>query len=1267
MSLSRSVTISYYDPYGVAPKVVKDIESRLPLKSLYWHDPPRPLRSINSLSVLLKEETTNGESVLQHQIPGLLDTPYMKIILVKCDDNDTYRSSVRRTIREWFTTHVASRRDSTEWLIFYCAPNGSSSSSTLRLKTSVFDKIKADFNTTSKEDRCLLIRPNSTTAEEEDLWNEIMTKIKEGILDSFGKRVHMYEEEVKKLEAKKSIPGWNFATFFVMKEGLALSFEAVSLLEDALIQYDALDATFMQLMKENNVTFLKEVGFSTDSMVPLLSRKDDPAVRHNILENNISLFDFKCYLFSRQASLLLQLMSAAASPSMVAVRIAEFLFRARNFTLEISKMLLSYKKNSYLVANWVFGIVQEVMNVTESMPEVLQGGKTRDVAEGKAEIIMLARSSIERIAKMKGWSINDDIEEVNINDDDDQDNEINDQVMHPKLKEVIANEESYVSTYMSLTDAARNYFESADRTRSVDKLRVEMAKIKYRSEDYEGAAELLSSLPQIYNSQGWEAISTNLFLMYADCLYHLHRKEDYLKIYLQLLANRKSSSVASVQEICQRIQKASKIGETAKVTTATTTTTTTTTAMTATYPLDSLFTTKLADHVDLSDKQEDTLSITLFVNNEFRTKWKIDSILVRLIESSGIRQALIFKSSHASIIDHGTTKVVLTTRHNIPGLYAIDSIEFAMGNLLLVKDYADQRYSIGESNSRNDSNKSNTDEKVKNSINNHQLVLYQQPGNMDVQVHPSSKQYLADARKVIIEVHTGWNNVHSGQLIARSASSGFKLRLNDSIAEVQRQSKNEGHYGNRDNEQFDAYEITKSPEQAMKIRFGELGSQAILRLTVPYSAEPDAKELYVRVQIEFRVASSGGSGDDNKDDTDELFTLSVIRHCSLALSLAVNVQDVFKAEKLFSKFSVSCVGKNTAPLRVLSTKLIGQDEFDVKSSGSSNSAFVVLAKQSASYVFQITHKNDGSAKRHHGVDGDQNGKPTTPLMLHIRFRKLEDEMRHSITRHVRTTLAAYDMSKYGFLIDHHVQSLVSCDTSTYGFLDKIDLTKFDLEYWQRLIKNVPELDRPKILKALNNLFVEISKDAEQELEPLTKEMIIPVEIPIVELLFTLELWYNPPATSPGATTSSDNPATATKSFSDCVFYIGEAIPVTLELTLSRSWGSHGGRKDVQDGSSGQAEFVYEVFADPDTWIVSGKRKGNFLIDIEHDDDKKDAVVRVPLVLLPLKRGNLLLPPVEVRPALRQYERLTAEVDYKNNAESILVLPEVSNVVFSVSE
>ena len=417
--------------------IAHDLYQRLPLRNLHWNSASRPLRSISSLhielvadsNVSLQDTSTppisgasnqaneNGlashavdfpraqapvaeepRKARRHQIPGLRQTPYLKVYLLRCGDTESYKATSRKLLREWIKNHTPQSQSSTsiskqenhdafEWLIVHVVLSGDDVSASrlsgssksdsrwpTRTSSSVIEKIRADFNGTSKSavDRVAQVkateisdgveassRPtpsvNQTSGYDHRGWEDLINKLKFLILASFDLRVSQYEEDIREKASQRNLPGWNFNTFFVLKEGLARGFESVGLVEDALTGYHELAVGLKAAIDErkpdespDQPTHLFR-GYTEDVLEELKqaisSEISSPKTNHNsthtstnspqvsnrahdfgasildtdrkpfrelILANNISAFDFQCYVFARQVSLLLRLANAVS-------------------------------------------------------------------------------------------------------------------------------------------------------------------------------------------------------------------------------------------------------------------------------------------------------------------------------------------------------------------------------------------------------------------------------------------------------------------------------------------------------------------------------------------------------------------------------------------------------------------------------------------------------------------------------------------------------------------------------------------------------------------------------------------------------------------------------------------------------------------------------------------------------------------------------------------------------------------------------------------
>ena len=391
------------DPSDLFTTLKPRLLDHLPLRNLHWKSSNRPLRSIDTLHVdLIRDghDSTSG-SERRHQIPGLRETPYVKIYLLRCDDNEAYKATCRKQIRDWIKSSGqpgeskkglsnSENHDAWEWLIVHVivpdtpaaaqvraskdAQLGATDSSesiankskwTGKGSAPVLEKLRADFNSSSKSSIDRVAQVRISNAEEqapeaaEEEFGDLIEKLKVSILTSFDLRVRQYEEDIREKDGQRNLPGWNFNTFFILKEGLARGFENVGLLDDALVGYDELAlglevivqeqlegerandhggrfVPFSDELKSKIQACLKDAdeGSGTNAhhifdanIDPSLrlQRRDYPLdasrrpFRDLILANDISILDFRLYIFSRQLELLLRsanALSVADQPSM---------------------------------------------------------------------------------------------------------------------------------------------------------------------------------------------------------------------------------------------------------------------------------------------------------------------------------------------------------------------------------------------------------------------------------------------------------------------------------------------------------------------------------------------------------------------------------------------------------------------------------------------------------------------------------------------------------------------------------------------------------------------------------------------------------------------------------------------------------------------------------------------------------------------------------------------------------------------------------------
>jgi hypothetical protein len=61
-------------------------------------------------------------------------------------------------------------------------------------------------------------------------------------------QINHADEDTRRLDQQRLIPGWNYCQFFILKESLSFTYELMGLFNEALVHYDELEAGFFQTL-----------------------------------------------------------------------------------------------------------------------------------------------------------------------------------------------------------------------------------------------------------------------------------------------------------------------------------------------------------------------------------------------------------------------------------------------------------------------------------------------------------------------------------------------------------------------------------------------------------------------------------------------------------------------------------------------------------------------------------------------------------------------------------------------------------------------------------------------------------------------------------------------------------------------------------------------------------------------------------------------------------------------------------------------------------
>ncbi|RAL11132.1 putative TMEM1 family protein [Aspergillus homomorphus CBS 101889] len=1415
---SSSVTVEYTDPSGLFPALQPVLADKLPLRNLHWKSPTRPVRSIESLRIGFvpaqhegdeqKASTdTTGTTVThrRHQIPGLRQTPYLKIFLLRCDDNDTYKATARRALRDWLKSHASTslsnttttgqeKHDAFDWLILHVVPDGEGAEKAApaskwgRTTTTVLEKVRADFNGASKSavDRVAQIRlPKAGSAakspELTDQVEDFVEKMKNAILSAFDLRVAQYEEDIKEKDSQRSLPGWNFCTFFILKEGLARGFENVGLFEDALLGYDELavgldtaiheqlegtgdqhggaflthskewQESAIKALESDGGTAPKDEDDAEPEPVPSIDTGDFPidsnkkSYREMILASNISIFDFRTYVFSRQVTLLLR---AARAPSL-AIQEADGIKKpTKRATKAENLMLLSQvcdRANEFislaartlradlqtglseidsaakqevidnLVSSWVYAAASQILSQTFSpaltlpettcQPNKASGSSTsaesagdhpkrisslpnsssarssrpgtsevlsseslsintrtgfeipkptpktgsEQLASGRAELYLMARRALEEVSGRYGWKEKWNEERLLFDDEN--------------------NAESDMAE-VSLDDEPQKITEEVPEARylcgiSLPELRVALRSRKTFRMHFEDLTD------QMYRHHIAANRTNSAHAALADMALLRYRQSDFgaaasyfhqltpfygnkhwavlegvsLEMYARCLKelDRSEEYVRTILRLLAKFAAWTESNLSSRQ---------------KTLDASHIFSENalVSEYVDELFKASGALNKEVYAPmTDFFGDLKVKPAIIHYEDKDGFQLQLALRFLLGKRIEINSLKLRLVSAHNpqnnehwleMPTGMTIKSSSTKVlvdSSVSLQGKYFVDRIEIRVRNliftlasGKNASLPVGFREALETEEEDSRPYIYcfSPPNGLQAKIVSPHLVNLQEMRTLELELDSGWNDIKSGTLRVRPATAGLRLRITE--AELV-----EGEI-----------QITANSDSG-NIEFTELKPRSFVRLRIPYSVEEHHPVLSARAEVVYET----GSGS---------FSYSSLHSINSGLPISVNVQDVFKDSVLFSRFTISPA--LMIPLRILRCSIPSSDAYEVQSSIGDSVALDVFPKQPASLIYKIRPQQEN-------VSSPESRRS---LRLSVDFTCVDDECLNAVEKTFHASVTASEFQPYSTLLTSHIvdtfrTQLTTSDMEVIGLLREVETLGYADARWEGLLGALKEP-----MDGLRTWLKEWHKNHPVIRLPtsppvLKRHIIIPVDIPHIQVVHTAELRL---------TNLTDQPRHAA---------VGQMIAAELSIHHTRRWCS----PDQREQADGPLEFTYELHANPDSWLVGGRRRGNFTAN--EGETKTFAIM-----LLPQKAGHLLLPGLEIRsfvppsasspaappppttpskpqpspggaaadPATAtnplQRRPIPCEVDYRNHGETVLVLPDLRTTTVSLS-
>ncbi|KAJ2159373.1 hypothetical protein GGF46_003076 [Coemansia sp. RSA 552] len=521
--------INIKDDGGIWPRISKEFMERLPLRNLIWKggmtQAPRFVERLEmQVSVVEDDKAAAADQAApangQPQQGALLH-----IYLVEADvDGDMYKSVVRPRIKNWVAKVSQTKGES--WLVVYVASAGeiqrmATAPKFLGMRASVFDRMRSDVAGKS-DSRVVMLQEGRV-----DSWNSVFLALRERVVQALEERVQRMSDEIRRMDANRMLPGWNYCRFFVFKEALISLYRLMGLLDEALAHYDELEAAFFQLLDAQQLAWFPAFGGGRrgDDFTDLLDLRKKP-YRQLMVDNAITMFDFRMYLFGQQCQLLIDM-----------ARYEELAERAQRFVATLSKSMRERGTGLSLafVASWTYSTCSNIVEICEGVQQV-RGPAAAALAAAKAEFLINARQQLDILGMLYERLPPKYLRRSNTyirvpspllatppSDEDDNKERLQEftgdplAITNPVLTEALTSDERFDQIYVRTCEQGTQYCLDCGRRRFAQVLQGDIAQLHISRTRWADAARILGPLVSSDTSQAPGVMDVHLMERLAVC------------------------------------------------------------------------------------------------------------------------------------------------------------------------------------------------------------------------------------------------------------------------------------------------------------------------------------------------------------------------------------------------------------------------------------------------------------------------------------------------------------------------------------------------------------------------------------------------------------------------------------------------------------------------------------------------------------------------------------------------------------------------------
>jgi hypothetical protein len=724
--------------------------------------------------------------------------------------------------------------------------------------------------------------------------------------------------------------------------------------------------------------------------------------------------------------------------------------------------------------------------------------------------------------------------------------------------------------------------------------------------------------------------------IYAKCLKDLHRRDEYMRVMLSLLgkvvARRMTRELPRVRSASawldeETVDVSGVLGELVSFSEEL--------PYNFSAPMSDFFTDIDVNPEVVLYPNKDGFGLNIYLKHLLDEDLTVDRVRLRLILVSDASQEILLQSGGPLELKRGLANLQVHSNVTTYGHYLIDKLVLESKKLHFSHEFQPkpQTTPLGITNANMSGRRP--------SMSGPSLLVYPHGDSLETRATLANDIHIDKLRSIVLTIVTGRNSTESLDLRLKSASAG--LRLHTADAEI-----------------IESNHSQLDTSQAGMLKLGAVDAGLELKVRVPYSTERSLDGLTIKLEANYQTSQG----------TFSYLRTSVI---AAALPLDVDVNDIFKSQALFSRFSIRTT--NTIPLQITNIQVEESPAYGVRALPCPL-PMTVFDKQPASLTYKITRKD---------AEGSKLDKKEAALALTVEyvrsdeaiFEKLGDVLEKAVAN---SPFAALRRLLVQTLLNRAKSYAPAQQLEQAVLLNEFQVPSYEATGWGKIFASLTPDKRQGldewlqewhsvslfISQAAYNLLTFVQNNHKLLLdEPvaatLSRKIRLSVEVPTVDVLHTVTLHLDSKKAS----------------------IIGRPMPAVLTIKHTRRWAA------AELASDTPLAFAYTIDAPSDgPWLVAGPKRSRF--GYKTDDEE----TKISLVLVPLKPGMHLLPSVDIQPvntsagnsdpsglskmlgsgqngAPAEEETtqppVSCETDYRNSGETVLVVREARTTTVTVRE